>query len=87
MRRRAVVITTLLAAFLAVALAQSTLKPKSTPATKKTETAFDFSTCDTVRVSMPLHRLDIRNGSVDAYWFKQYKDVSPMKITCETETR
>ena len=87
MRNRAVIIAALLAAFLAVALAQNTLKPKSTPATKKTETVFDFSTCDTVRVSMPLHRLEIRQGSVEAYWFKKYKDVTPMTITCETETR
>jgi hypothetical protein len=75
------------AMLLAAATAQqSTVKPKSEPTKKTSVTEFDFSGCDVVRLSMPLHRLEIREGNVEAYWFRRYKAVTPMSITCFTET-
>ena len=47
----------------------------------------DLSGCDTVEITGPMSRLNISSGEYHAYWFKKYRDIERLTITCEKGQR
>lgn len=66
----------------ATAFAQKLTSPKTI-----VRREMDFSACDIVSIEGKIESLHVDSGVFHAYWFKKYRDMSTLHITCETEAR